>query len=112
MHTTYYMEIYNDQLAYFCQYPITGDVAEVPGVTPDVAKLLLENGVQNTFNLIGKYLSFRGLDITTRQHHDLFLDWMKSAKIPEATSMQIMMAVAEKISSFMPGIYDPAMYAE
>jgi hypothetical protein len=106
------MEFCNDKNSFFSYYPVTGDILLVPGITEAEAKILEENGISNTFNLFGKYMSFKGIDTSIRAHHDLFLDWLKSTNIPADTCMTIMTAIAEKCSTMIPGLYDPSIYAE
>jgi len=39
--------------------PVTGSLLEVPGIGPATVKVLQENGVTTTYQLFGKFLSFK-----------------------------------------------------
>lgn len=102
----------SDKLDDFCIQPISGDIMEVPGLTENNAILLTYKGVWNTYNLIGKYLSFKDQWTSVREHQDRFLDWLRSTGISNDECMVIWLSIAEKTSTFMPGLYDPSVYAE
>ncbi|GLD98784.1 hypothetical protein PINS_up007502 [Pythium insidiosum] len=109
-----------DTLADFLRAPLTGDLTEVPGIgKAAVGKLAAgEEGdrVENTFQLIGKFLMLKqstdknedGL-IDCAEHCDAFWYWLKSKGI-QAYRSGIVMAIAEKVNTMLPGIYDAAEF--
>ncbi|KAJ0408709.1 hypothetical protein P43SY_001933 [Pythium insidiosum] len=109
-----------DTLADFLRAPLTGDLTEVPGIgKAAVGKLAAgEDGdrVENTFQLIGKFLMLKqstdknedGL-IDCTEHCDAFWYWLKSKGI-QAYRSGIVMAIAEKVNTMLPGIYDAAEF--
>ncbi|TYZ67869.1 hypothetical protein PybrP1_002406 [[Pythium] brassicae (nom. inval.)] len=109
-----------DTLADFLRAPLTGDLTEVPGIGPAaVTKLGAgEDGdvIENTFQLIGKFLMLKknssenddGL-VDCAAHCDAFWFWLKSKGITAYRS-GIVMAIAEKVNTMLPGIYDAAEF--
>ncbi|KAL3670057.1 hypothetical protein V7S43_005427 [Phytophthora oleae] len=110
-----------DTLADFLRAPLTGDLTEVPGIgKAAVAKLGAsddgEDAVTNTFQLIGKFLMLKAnLEedaddvIDCAAHCDAFWFWLKSKGITAYRS-GIVMAIAEKVNTMLPGIYDAAEF--
>lgn len=105
-----------DSLADFLRLPITGDLTEVPGISPAQAKLLSRGGdatdrITTTHQLIGKFLSFYGYNdqtgkmVTTKEHCDLFLRYLKNKGLTSHRAA-IVQAIAEKANATFPGIYD------
>jgi hypothetical protein len=102
-----------DSLADFIRAPITGVLTEVPGIGPKTAKQLAKgtDPIVNTFQLIGKYLMLKSNDqetdvpIECQYHCDKFWHWLK-AKGVETHRSGIVMAIAEKANTMMPGMYD------
>lgn len=48
----------------------------VPGVGPKAKELLEAAGVENTYQLIGKFLTLKSSKATTQQHCDAFYEWL------------------------------------
>ena len=48
---------------------------EVPGIGPANKQILADNDVENTYQLIGKYLTFKQGDV--KQHQDAMFAWLK-----------------------------------
>jgi hypothetical protein len=74
--------------------------------------LLLQ--VVNTYQLIAKFLSFKGADtsgntIQTVEHCDRFWYWLKDVGIVSHRS-GVVNAIAEKCNTWIPGIYDSDQY--
>jgi hypothetical protein len=94
---------------------VRDDIMQVPGIGPAAAKLLAkpvhfadgkvgELGVETTFQLLAKYLLFRGPGVTKQQHNDTFMDWLKLKGIHSHRD-GITHAVAEKLSIIIPSKY-------
>ena len=47
----------------------------MPGIGPANKQILADNGVENTYQLIGKYLTFKQGDV--KQHQDAMFAWLK-----------------------------------
>lgn len=103
-------------MADFIRLPLTGDLTEVPGISQKQAKLLKMGGdvgdrITNTFQLIGKFLSFKtfndetGEYISSQEHCDKFIDYLKHKGI-NSFVIGIVNAIAEKSNTAFPGIYD------
>ncbi|KAG6582788.1 uncharacterized protein IUM83_17265 [Phytophthora cinnamomi] len=107
-----------DTLADFLRAPLTGDLTEVPGIGKAAVTKLGDGdeAVENTFQLIGKFLMLKESTnenddgvINCAQHCDAFWFWLKSKGITAYRS-GIVMAIAEKVNTMLPGIYDVAEF--
>merc|ERR1712129_499513 len=107
-------------MAEFMRGTITGDITEVPGIGPSAAKKLAngegDDCVTNTFQLIGKFLSLKGPDIDgekveSLEHMEKFWYWLQVNGIASHRS-GIVKAIAEKVNSMIPGVYDPDAYGD
>ncbi len=109
-------QISSDSLADFLRCPITGEITEVPGISPKQAKVLSLGGdsserITNTFQLIGKFLQLKtldeqtGLPINSQEHCDAFWKYLKYKGITSHRT-GIVQAIAEKTNTMIPGIYD------
>jgi len=67
--------INEDKLADWLRDKITGDLEEVPGIGPANKALLEGVSITNTFQLIGKYLTFK--EGTVQNHQDSMYAWLK-----------------------------------
>jgi hypothetical protein len=97
-------------LADFIRAPISGKLEEVPGVGPATIKILQENGISTTFQLIGQYLMLKEDGVEAIEHADRFYYWLKSLKTPSGFRAGIVHAIAEKMNVTFPGIYDSSAY--
>lgn len=104
----------------FVQHPVTGDLTEVPGIGPAAIKILADHpteSIQNTYQLIGKYLALKsnGEDtkkpIDSYEHNDVFWYFLKDRGIKSHRSA-VVQAIARKCNSFIPGMYDPTLYED
>ena len=94
----------------FIRSPITGRLEEVPGVGLLTIKIFNENGIFTTFQLIGKYLSFKASDVEPIEHADRFYNWLTSLNTPRGHRAGIVHSIAEKMNVSFPGIYDSTAY--
>jgi hypothetical protein len=67
--------IKEDKLADWLKDKITGDLEELPGIGPANKRLLEGEGVENTYQLIGKYLTFKKGSV--KEHQDAMFLWLK-----------------------------------
>lgn len=106
-----------DTLGDFLRAPLTGDLTEVPGIGINACRKLINHNINNTFQLIGKFLSLKsnsddtddGL-ITCVEHCDAFWHYLNSIDI-RAYKSGIVMAISEKVNTMLPGIYDAAEFS-
>lgn len=109
--------ISEDILADFLRAPITGDITEVPGITRTIANKLssCEDNITNTFQLIGKFLILKTKKkdkyITGVEHCELFYNWLGEIGIVYYRH-DIVMCLAEKINTMIPGLYDYDDYSK
>lgn len=101
-----------DILADFIREPIKGDIREVPFITEELIYILRDSGIYNTYQLIAKYLKLKDLNECIEYHHMKFMDWLESKKFTRKESEKVSVAIAEKVSTMMPGLYDPSIFAE
>ena len=111
----------DDTLIQFIHAPITGDLSEVPGIGPATKKSLAtlesddpNSSVTTTFQLIGKFLSLKSTNgdgevIGSVEHMEKFWYWLQSKGVV-AHRGAIVKAVAEKMNTMMPGLYDESAY--
>lgn len=105
--------ITEEALCDFLRAPITGTITEVPGIGPLAAKALAKGSdpILNSYQLIGKYLSLKTNDPETNEpidcdsHCDKFWHWLKMKGVVNYRS-GIVMAIAEKTNTMIPGIYE------
>jgi len=104
----------------FLKGKVSGDITDIPGIGPAAAKKLAKGDshdemITNTFQLIGKFLMFKGPDdgednnVGTREHLDKFWYFLQEKEISSHRS-GIVKAIAEKVNQMMPGIYDASEY--
>ena len=63
-----------------------------------------------TYQLIGKYLSLKGTDVDSVEHCDKFWYWLKQKGVNSFRG-GIVRAIAEKVNTFMAGLYDEDAYS-
>lgn len=93
-------------LADFIRAPVTGVLTEVPGVGPTTAGKLAAHGVDTTFALIGKYLTFRTEGVGCVEHMDRFYAWLTFVDTAPGFRAGTCLAIAEKVDTLLPGTYD------
>lgn len=94
--------------------PIIEDLQQVPGIGPATKAQLAvgtdkEEGIFTTFELLGKFLMLKGPNVSPVEHCDRFWFWLKSKGISGHRSA-IVQAVAERIDTMMPGVYDGTLH--
>lgn len=103
----------DDTFAEFIRAPITGDLIDVPGIGPGAVNKLKEGEepVTTTYQLVGKYLSFKGEGIDVKEHCDRFWSWLQAKGI-NSFRAAIVMAIAQKCDIMFPGTFDPSIWEE
>ncbi len=98
-----------EALARFLTDNICEDLRSVPGIGSEAVKKLKKNAegdssVETTYQLIGKFLSLKGKDMTSQEHMDAFWFYLQSRGI-SAHRSGIVFSIAQKVDLMMPGIY-------
>ena len=101
-----------DALADFLKSPISGNLDEVPGVGEVTQGIFEAEGIVSTFQLVAKFISFITKEKDCKAHCQDFYNWLQSIQTPPKYRAGIVVAVAEKVSTWMPGVYDPAVFVE
>ena len=104
-------QVSDDRLSAFLASEIVASLQSVPGIGPKAEELLgkrteTDEPVTTTYQLIGKYLSLRGRDMTSDEHMDAFWHYLKSRGISSHRS-GIVRCIAEKVNIMIPGLYQP-----
>ena len=105
---------YDDKFYDFMREEVVEDIRSVPGIGPHEAESMAEAGVTSTYQLIAKFLSYRGKGVTAQETGDKFWDWLGEHKVLYTRS-HVTEAIAEKACLCMPGIcnsvYDGEVWA-
>ena len=98
----------------FLNAPLEERLDSIPGIGPvnlqhlqsdvDSHHLQIE-GIHTTFQLIGKFLSFKGHGVGSVEHCDKFYYWLQAKGIQSARA-SIVQAIAERANIMIPSIYD------
>lgn len=83
---------------------------QVPGIGDATVKLLKENDITTTYQLIAKYLSCKDEGVGPVEHADRFYYWLQSIGTPGGFRAGIVHSIAEKMNVTFVGIYDPDAY--
>eukprot|EP01039_Chlorochromonas_danica_P011142 gene11142-12421_t len=105
-------QVSDSRLATFISAPITGSLDEVPGVAAKTIEKLEEQGINTTFQLIGKYLSLKDKDVGPVEHADRFYLWLQAIGTPGGHRAGVVHSIAERMNIIFPGIYEASLYDE
>ena len=91
---------------------VTGKVTEVPGVGEATARTFenCEDRITTTYQLMGKFLSFKGANVGPIEHADRFFYWLRRIGTVAGQRSSVVRAIAEKLQLQFPDIYDPDAY--
>jgi len=103
-------QISSNTLAIFIQSPVTGNILEVPGIGPKIAKILSNNNINTTFQLFSLFLSLKDENVESIELCDKFFYTLKEYGISQVNISSIIEAVAQKLDVYFPGIYDNNMF--
>jgi hypothetical protein len=88
----------------FHEFPIYDSIIRtVPGIGEKTEELMKDNGISNTFTLIGKFLSFKEDGVGSIEHCDRFWYWLESINTPQGFRGSITLAIAKKVDLMIPG---------
>jgi len=85
--------------------PLRPSLMSVPGVNTMVEETLKGKRITNTHQLIGQFLLFHANDVDPQQLHDRFKLWLDKLGVSESSAL-IASAVAEKVGTWVEGVYD------
>ena len=104
-------QVADDKLAEFLDAALEEDITSVPGVGPAAAEKLAagdgDDQVTTTYQLIAKFLYFRGAGVSCAEQCDAMWYWLQ-AKGVSSHRAGIVHAIAEKVNTMIPGMYDAA----
>uniref|UniRef100_A0A7S2YMA6 Uncharacterized protein n=2 Tax=Entomoneis paludosa TaxID=265537 RepID=A0A7S2YMA6_9STRA len=104
--------------AFRTQASLTGDLKEVPGIGPSAVKKLKEEGIDNTYQLLGHYMKLavteedengENTKVDTYLLNQQFWEFLKTTGIASHRSA-IVKAVCEKVASNYPAFHDANIY--
>ena len=75
------------------------------------AEKFAAEGITTPFQLLAKYLSFRGKGVSVQAHCDAFFNWIVEIGIV-VHRHTIVRCIAEKANFMMPGLYNAAAVRE
>jgi len=91
---------------------LTGNLTQVPGIGKVSMKKLKNNGIENSFQLIGRYMStatMAGNKIDTYLLNQEFYQFLKGCKISSCRSA-IVLAISQKVTMSFPNFLDLNVY--
>ena len=74
--------------------------------------MLSAEGITTSFQLVGKFLSFKDKDVDSLLHCETFYQWLCELNTPKGFRAGLVHALAEKMNINFPGIYDVSAYDE
>ena len=99
------------KLAAWLMAKVEGDLNEVPGIGSTTKGVLIEAGITTTYQLFGAFLSLKGQDCTgSVDLCDRFWYFLEKLGTPAGYRSTIVQAVACKLDTSFPGLYNSAMF--
>jgi len=105
-------KVSENALSEFVRAPLSGNILDVPGIGPSTAELLKAEGIATSFQLIGKFLSFKDENVDSLLHCETFYQWLCELNTPKGFRAGLVHALAEKTNIVFPGVYDVSAYDE
>lgn len=93
----------------FVRLPLSMSLLSVPGIGFKNDAILRRGGIANTHQMIGQFLLFQGSATSTREMANKFYRWLGTIGVVNDRST-ITASLAEKIGTWVPGVYDPDVY--
>lgn len=97
----------------FINSPLSGELLNVPGVKEYSKRILIENGIESSYALLGKFLSFKDNkkdDKSIQDNCDEFFYFLSSIGTSPGYRSSIVQAIALKANQMIPGIYDESVF--
>lgn len=99
----------SDSISTFIRLPLEMSLLSVPGIDVNNNNLMEKEGIYNTHQLIGQFLVLRGNMTSHEDIADKFYSWLGEIGV-HTNRATITAAIAEKIGTWIPGIYDISVY--
>jgi hypothetical protein len=100
----------SDKLQEFIARRLEGNLTEVPLIGPKTEEKLIEAGISTTFQLCGKFLSFKeSPDTTSEEICQAFYAWLAAVGVTAGRS-PITLAIAEKVAVAFPACVDTTVF--
>lgn len=96
-------------IASFIDLPLRDSLLSVPGIGVVNRNLLVDSGVGNTHQLVGRFLLLQEDTTNPRELANRFHTWLGETGIRRDRST-ITVSVAGKVGTWFAGIYDPEVY--
>lgn len=98
-------KVNEDTLSQFIASPIQASLQSVPGIGAHAEKLLHNNDIENTYQLIGSFLLIKKDNSSPLDHANDFWTFLFEIGIISHRS-GIVHAIASKVNTMIPGIYE------
>lgn len=99
----------SERIATFIRLPLPLSLLSVPGIDVKNNNILEKAGIQTTNQLIGQFLLLRGKTSSPGGVADNFYDWLGDIGV-HSNRATITASLAEKIGTWIPGVYDTSVY--
>ena len=98
-------------LVEFLYNDIKADLECVPGIGPANKKALQQSGIQNAYQLVGKFLSLKTDELSVVDHCNAFFNFLVECGI-QNNRHNITKSVAEKVAVSFPQLYAESYFME
>ena len=99
-----------DTMQAYLTKPISGDLTEIPRLGAACAEVLRRNGVTTTYALFGKFLTLKDEGVESVELCNRFFFWLESIEYPAQFRNSLVYAVAVRLDSMLPGLYDETQF--
>jgi|TARA_B110000902_G_C13819498_1_gene403125 hypothetical protein len=99
----------DNTLVEFLFSDVQPDLECVPGIGPANSKVLMNAGVQNTYQLMGKFLELKTNERTVCDHCNKFFEWLQLCGV-RTNRHNITKSIAEKMAIAFPKLYNESSF--
>lgn len=102
----------SDNLSAFLARRLEGNLTEVPLIGPKMEEKLVAAGINTTFQLCGKFMSFKeSPDTTSVEMCNAFYAWLAASGVTHGRNA-ITLAIAEKVAIAFPACFNAAEFVK
>tara|TARA_B100000787_G_scaffold52395_1_gene37849 strand:+ start:11720 stop:12100 length:381 start_codon:yes stop_codon:yes gene_type:complete len=101
----------DETLVEFLYADVKSDLECVPGIGPANKKALQKHGVQNTYQLVSKFLALKTEDLGVVEHCNAFFHFLQDCEIKN-NRHSITKSIAEKVAISFPKLYAEIYFLE
>jgi hypothetical protein len=94
----------DDVLSDFIINQLDPDLSSVPGIGLATIAILNGEGITTSYQLVGKFLSFKDKDIDAIEHIERFYRWYCALNISAGFRVATMFCLIEKLNTWYPGL--------